>query len=310
MPEDRLVIFADPSIAFSRVLFAAFLDELKSREDIQAVAVCDTSRKQARPLIDWLRHTVQLVFNPSMRGDSTPPFDRTLCRVIAPPKHNVNHPGVMALLRDDLRPTLALCVGCVQIWKPPLLGAFEMAVNYHDGDLPFYKGLGATAWSLYHREAHSGYTYHVMENGIDSGPLLLQYRVPIGPATTLRQLRAEKTKLAAADAKRVLDSMAARAAGTAQAGAGSYFSSTDRLRICTIANPVELTAEEIQHRLYCFQSLYLPIGGRMREVTELIEATSRDAITTKDGVKLTARRLRWMPPWLYRVTELIAAESQ
>jgi hypothetical protein len=50
------------------------------------------------------------------------------------------------------RPTLALSLGCLQIFKPRLIDAFEMAVNYHDGYLPFYKGLAATAWSLYHRE--------------------------------------------------------------------------------------------------------------------------------------------------------------
>jgi folate-dependent phosphoribosylglycinamide formyltransferase PurN len=311
---DRLLIFGDPNLSFSRVLLAAYLHELRSREDMDVVAVCDTARRAplAEPWLSsvaWLRYLARRVFNSSLRGQRAPAFGRHLygiarrsgVPVIVPPERNVNHPEFIARLRSDWRPTLALSLGCLQIFKPSLLDTFQMAVNYHDGYLPFYKGLAATAWSLYHRESHTGYSYHLIGRGIDRGPVLVQDRIPVRPGDTPSRFHREKTRLAARDAKRVLDLMAARSTGTPQRESGSYFSAADRRRICTIDDPTQLSSEEIQHRLRCFEILSLRIGGRLCEVTELTNATSRQSFTTEDGVTLAPHRMLWLPPWLYRL---------
>ena len=133
-PHDRLLIFGDPNLAFSGVLLAAFLHELRSRQDMTVVAVCDTARKAPlvepwRSSVTWLRHMAQRGFNPSLRGQRAPASGRRLYQiarragvpVIVPPERNLNHPQFIARLRNEWRPTLALSLGCLQIFKPSLL---------------------------------------------------------------------------------------------------------------------------------------------------------------------------------------------
>ena len=47
------------------------------------------------------------------------------------------------------------------------------SVNYHDSILPNYAGVHATAWSILNGETHHGITWHVMNNKIDSGDIVL-----------------------------------------------------------------------------------------------------------------------------------------
>ena len=94
--------------------------------------------------------------------------------VIVPPLRNVNHPEFVALVRGELRPDAALSLGCEQIFGGELLAALGRPVNYHSGLLPAYRGLQSTAWSLYRGEPVTGFSYHLMEESIDAGPILVQ----------------------------------------------------------------------------------------------------------------------------------------
>ena len=55
------------------------------------------------------------------------------------------------------------------------------AINYHDAALPAYAGVHATFWALLNGETTHGISWHLMESGIDSGPLLKQVRFAIEP---------------------------------------------------------------------------------------------------------------------------------
>jgi methionyl-tRNA formyltransferase len=66
------------------------------------------------------------------------------------------------------------------ILRPQLLAtAGKMAVNVHGGLLPQYRGANVTEWALIGEEAESGVTVHVMDAGIDTGPILGQKKVPL-----------------------------------------------------------------------------------------------------------------------------------
>ena len=67
-----------------------------------------------------------------------------------------------------------------EILKLPQRGA----INFHDALLPRYAGLQATTWAVLHREPVHGITWHRMEEGIDTGPILAQRRFPISPDET------------------------------------------------------------------------------------------------------------------------------
>jgi folate-dependent phosphoribosylglycinamide formyltransferase PurN len=306
---DRLVIFGDPGIEFARTLLDSFLGELRHRDDIEVVAICDTGRSgRSGEFLRICRRLAIRAFNPELRnGPRAPGFHRTAGRygtpVIVPPARDVNSPEFLDELRDRWRPTLALSVGCLQIFSPDLLDVFELAVNFHDGYLPGYGGLGATAWSLYNRESRTGYTYHVMNPGIDTGPTLVRGTIEVPHGAPARSIRHDKTVRAARDAGEVLDRMASRAEGTPQAVAGVYYSRLDGKRIRTIENPGALLAEELLLRLRCFELLTLGLHGEMVEVTGLREGTgrSRNSLTTADGKSYTLHRCLFLPVWLYRV---------
>ena len=53
------------------------------------------------------------------------------------------------------------------------------AINYHDGPLPTYAGVHATFWAILNGQQTHGITWHLMDTGLDTGPILNQQTVPI-----------------------------------------------------------------------------------------------------------------------------------
>jgi amino acid adenylation domain-containing protein len=53
------------------------------------------------------------------------------------------------------------------------------AINFHDGPLPRYAGLHATSWALLNGETSHGITWHLMDEGVDTGHVLEQVDVEI-----------------------------------------------------------------------------------------------------------------------------------
>ena len=47
-----------------------------------------------------------------------------------------------------------------------------IAINLHPGILPFYKGSYSTPWSIINNEKYVGYSYHIIDEGIDTGEIL------------------------------------------------------------------------------------------------------------------------------------------
>ncbi len=64
----------------------------------------------------------------------------------------------------------------------------KRAVNFHDSPLPRYAGMYSTSWALMNRETRHAVTWHDMDNGIDTGDILEQVFVDIGPGETAGSL--------------------------------------------------------------------------------------------------------------------------
>ncbi len=58
-------------------------------------------------------------------------------------------------------------------------------VNVHPGALPGYRGLFAPFWQILKRESELGCTVHMVDRGIDTGPVLGVARVPFDPTRSL-----------------------------------------------------------------------------------------------------------------------------
>jgi methionyl-tRNA formyltransferase len=61
-------------------------------------------------------------------------------------------------------------------------------LNCHAGALPFYRGRNPLTWAIINGETEFGVTVHWVDLGIDTGDIVLQEMVPIGPNDTYATL--------------------------------------------------------------------------------------------------------------------------
>jgi methionyl-tRNA formyltransferase len=69
-------------------------------------------------------------------------------------------------------------------------------VNCHSALLPAHPGSNAAMWAVYEGDAEGGVTWHFVDAGIDSGDVIAQGRMAIGPDDTAFSLTAAYQKLA------------------------------------------------------------------------------------------------------------------
>lgn len=91
----------------------------------------------------------------------------------------VNAPSFLATL-GALKPDLNVSVSYDQILRQPLI---ELApkgfINAHAGKLPFYRGRNPINWALINDEKEIGMTVHYIDQGIDTGDIILQETLPV-----------------------------------------------------------------------------------------------------------------------------------
>lgn len=81
-------------------------------------------------------------------------------------------------------PDLLISIAGNQIFKKPLIElAEEGCLNLHTALLPKYRGLMPSFWVLKNDETHTGVSVFFVDEGIDSGPILVQKKVAIGNRT-------------------------------------------------------------------------------------------------------------------------------
>ena len=89
------------------------------------------------------------------------------------------------------RPDLICLAGYMRLLSPEFVGRYRGRIlNIHPALLPKFPGLDSQRRALEAGEAESGCTVHLVDEGTDSGPILLQRRVPILPGDTEQSLSA------------------------------------------------------------------------------------------------------------------------
>ena len=79
------------------------------------------------------------------------------------------------------KPDLYLSIAGNQIFKRKLLdSATYGCINLHTALLPKYRGLMPSFWVLKNSETHTGVSVFFVDEGIDSGPILVQDKLAIG----------------------------------------------------------------------------------------------------------------------------------
>jgi phosphoribosylglycinamide formyltransferase-1 len=86
---------------------------------------------------------------------------------------------------------LICLAGFMRIVKTPLLDAFPSRIlNIHPSLLPAFPGLEAWKQAIDAGAVESGVTVHLVDSGMDTGPVLGQVRVPVLPGDTPETLHA------------------------------------------------------------------------------------------------------------------------
>ena len=82
--------------------------------------------------------------------------------------------------------SLVVCAGFMQLLTKPFLKFFpDRIVNVHPSLLPRFPGGHAIDDALEAGVDTTGVTVHVVDEGLDSGPILRQEEVPVEPSETL-----------------------------------------------------------------------------------------------------------------------------
>ncbi len=315
----RVVIFCNSASWVPSILIKGTLAALASRDDLKLVAICipqpqPFARMLWRHIRDRAFFTIRSLSEPAMMRRHTIPVPINLnkwarrfgFKVLIPPEGNINHPDFIAQLRDEIRPTIALSFYCLQKFSPSLLEVFRHAINYHNGLLPGYRGLKATAWSVYQGDKETGFTFHRMGKELDEGPVLVQGAVPVSPDSSTVALDLEKAITAMNYIPQVLRMVVDGYPGEPQSGEGRYFSRADYLAVTRISDPSSLSIAELTRRLRAFGGLRIRIGNRWHKATKIREVPERcckggrRCFRTSDGVMVEPLRFRNLPYALAR----------
>jgi methionyl-tRNA formyltransferase len=90
---------------------------------------------------------------------------------------------------EGLKPGLVVVVAFGRILPPEILKIPKQGcMNVHASLLPQYRGAAPIQWAVINGETETGVTTMVMDEGMDTGPILLQERTAIGPTETAGEL--------------------------------------------------------------------------------------------------------------------------
>ncbi|HEU5169823.1 MAG TPA: methionyl-tRNA formyltransferase [Gemmatimonadales bacterium] len=152
------------------------------------------------------------------------PQGRSRSAVVAPPVKRAALEAGLPVLQPErpvgdlfatslrhLRADLAVVVAYGHILRPDILAIPRHGmINVHASLLPRWRGAAPIAWAILHGDPETGISIMRMEAGLDSGPVLLRVRTPIGPEETAGRLTERLAQLGAAALGEALE----RAAGT------------------------------------------------------------------------------------------------
>ena len=82
-----------------------------------------------------------------------------------------------------------ILAGFMRLLGPPIVGAYRNRIlNIHPALLPSFKGINAIQRAFEYGVKVTGVTVHIVDEGTDSGPIILQEAVQILPTDTLESL--------------------------------------------------------------------------------------------------------------------------
>ena len=110
-------------------------------------------------------------------------------------RKSVNHNDSLDII-SSYKPDILLSISGNQIFKSKLIKLPPKGtLNLHTALLPKYRGLMPTFWVMKNDEEYTGVSVFFVDEGIDSGPILVPKKVKIGKNWTQRDLIKHTKKL-------------------------------------------------------------------------------------------------------------------
>ena len=120
----------------------------------------------------------------------------------------VRHPEALELVRE-LAPECIVVIAYGQIIPKSILDIPPKGIiNVHASLLPRYRGAAPIQWAIARGETETGVSTMVMDEGLDTGPVLLQEPTPIGPDETSSELEPRLAAMGASLLERTLEAWA------------------------------------------------------------------------------------------------------
>jgi phosphoribosylglycinamide formyltransferase-1 len=138
------------------------------RRDLDAEICCVISNVETAPGLTRARELGLVSLWLSSRGMARPEYDRLLLANLRP-----------------YQPALVCLAGFMRILGPEFLKEYQGRVlNIHPSLLPSFPGLHAQRQALQHGVGITGCTVHVVDEGVDTGPILIQRAVQVREGDT------------------------------------------------------------------------------------------------------------------------------
>ena len=99
------------------------------------------------------------------------------------------HEAEVLRILEEARPDLICLAGYMRVLSPGFVAKYPRRIlNIHPALLPKFRGLHAQRQALEAGESVSGCTVHFVDEGTDTGPIVLQREVPVRPGDTEESL--------------------------------------------------------------------------------------------------------------------------
>ena len=130
-----------------------------------SIEVVISDRKDAYGLVRAKKRGIRAVFVDPASFPDRESYDRELVRIL-----------------EEHRVDLVILAGYMRLVSKPFLEAFPMKVmNIHPALLPAFPGTSGVADALEYGVKVTGVTVHFVDEGVDTGPIILQEAVPVLP---------------------------------------------------------------------------------------------------------------------------------
>ena len=84
---------------------------------------------------------------------------------------------------EDREADLVVLAGYMQLLSPEFVARFRnRVINVHPALLPAFPGIDAVQQAIDHGSKITGVTVHFVDEGVDSGPIIMQRPVPVAPS--------------------------------------------------------------------------------------------------------------------------------